>query len=61
MKISGFTMKKWAINYPAALADLPAQVMSPVEKGRLQKTLGLYWYRRNDTLTFVPLAEIFSE
>ncbi|KRX45973.1 hypothetical protein T05_9189 [Trichinella murrelli] len=58
MKSGGFTMKKWASNDTAALSDLPLEVTSPLETSRLWKTLGLYWNRRLDVLTFVPPAEI---
>ncbi|KRZ79985.1 hypothetical protein T10_12451 [Trichinella papuae] len=58
MKSGGFAMKKWASNDPAALSDLPVEVTSPLETSRLWKTLGLYWNRRLDVLTFVPPAGI---
>ncbi|KRX71653.1 hypothetical protein T06_55, partial [Trichinella sp. T6] len=58
MKSGGFAMKKWASNDTAALSDLPVEVTSPLETSRLWKTLGLYWNRRLDVLTFMPPAEI---
>ncbi|KRZ75594.1 hypothetical protein T10_12369 [Trichinella papuae] len=58
MKSGGFAMKKWASHDPAALSDLPMEVSSPLETSRLWKTLGLYWNRRLDVLTFVPPIEI---
>ncbi|KRY06690.1 hypothetical protein T12_1149, partial [Trichinella patagoniensis] len=58
MKSGGFAMKKWASNDTAARSDLPVEVTSPLETSRLWKTLGLYWNRRLDVLTFVPPAEI---
>ncbi|KRY28041.1 hypothetical protein T01_6882 [Trichinella spiralis] len=59
MKSGDFAMKKWSSNDPAALSDLPVEVTSPpLETSQLWKTLGLYWNRQLDVLTFVPPAEI---
>ncbi|KRX59618.1 hypothetical protein T06_16706, partial [Trichinella sp. T6] len=58
MKNGSFAMKKWASNDTAALSDLPVEVTSPLETSRLWTTLGLYWNRRLDVLTFVPPAEM---
>ncbi|KRZ36296.1 hypothetical protein T4C_2072, partial [Trichinella pseudospiralis] len=60
MRSGGFTLKKWASNGVSALHDLPEEDQSPSGEGRLWKTLGLFWNRCSDHLTFMipPAVEL---
>ncbi|KRY17347.1 hypothetical protein T12_7757, partial [Trichinella patagoniensis] len=48
----GFRLHKWASNEPDALRELPAEKTAMGEGGRPWKTLGIYWQRDDDHLTF---------
>ncbi|XP_003368070.1 zinc knuckle protein, partial [Trichinella spiralis] len=49
----GFQLHKWASNEPDALQDLPLEKTTMGAGGRPWKTLGIYWERNEDYLTFV--------
>ncbi|KRZ70324.1 hypothetical protein T10_9555 [Trichinella papuae] len=49
----GFQLHKWASNEPNALRDLPVEKTTMGTGDRPWKTLGIYWERNDDYLTFV--------
>ncbi|KRZ35570.1 hypothetical protein T4C_5897 [Trichinella pseudospiralis] len=50
----GFHLAKWASNSPAAVDDIPAKDQKPSDRSRLFTTLGVFWQRESDMLTFRP-------
>ncbi|KRX53725.1 hypothetical protein T09_8680, partial [Trichinella sp. T9] len=54
MASGGFHLHKWASNEPAALRAIPTEKRSTETRGCLWKTLGIYWDRSRDHLSFIP-------
>ncbi|KRY76638.1 hypothetical protein T4A_3663 [Trichinella pseudospiralis] len=54
MASGGFHLHKWASNEPAALRAIPTERRSTETRGCLSKTLGIYWNRSRDHLSFIP-------
>ncbi|KRZ27243.1 hypothetical protein T4C_3908 [Trichinella pseudospiralis] len=54
MASGGFHLHKWASNEPAALRAIPTERRSTETRGCLWKTLGIYWDRSRDHLSFIP-------
>ncbi|KRZ71018.1 hypothetical protein T10_9429 [Trichinella papuae] len=54
MAAKGFHLHKWASNEPTALGSIPAERRAAGTEGGLWKTLGIFWDRKDDCLTFVP-------
>ncbi|KRX70646.1 hypothetical protein T06_6785 [Trichinella sp. T6] len=57
----GFQLHKWASNERDALQDLPVEKTTVGAGGRPWKTLGIYWGRNEDYLTFVTPERRRSE
>ncbi|KRY08441.1 hypothetical protein T12_14619 [Trichinella patagoniensis] len=52
LRKGGFHLAKWASNSPAAVDEIPAKDLEPRDGSRLWKTLGIFWQRQCDLLTF---------
>ncbi|KRX34223.1 hypothetical protein T05_4990 [Trichinella murrelli] len=52
LRKGGFHLAKWASNSPAAVDEIPAKDLGPRDGSRLWKTLGIFWQRQCDLLTF---------
>ncbi|KRX85959.1 hypothetical protein T4E_11982 [Trichinella pseudospiralis] len=50
----GFHLAKWASNSLAAVDDIPAKDQEQSDRSRLLTTLGVFWQRESDMLTFRP-------
>ncbi|KRX26282.1 hypothetical protein T07_12964 [Trichinella nelsoni] len=50
----GFHIAKRASNSPAAVDGIPAKDQEPSDASRLWKTLGIFWQRESDVLSFRP-------
>ncbi|KRZ58658.1 hypothetical protein T02_1348 [Trichinella nativa] len=56
LRKGGFHLKRWTCNQAALLDTLPREEVSEHGKRELGKTLGIYWGKDEDTLTFQPPA-----
>ncbi|KRZ74046.1 hypothetical protein T10_7368 [Trichinella papuae] len=56
LRKGGFHLKKWACNQAALLDTLPSEDVSKHGERELGKTLGIYWKKNEDVLTFQPPA-----
>ncbi|KRY60098.1 hypothetical protein T03_4297 [Trichinella britovi] len=52
LRKGGFHLAKWASNSPPAVDEIPAKDLGPRDGSRLWKTLGIFWQRQCDLLTF---------
>ncbi|KRY44681.1 hypothetical protein T03_2274 [Trichinella britovi] len=57
----GFHLKKWASNQKELLFIFPREEVSINAQRKLGKTLGVYWKRDEDILTFKPSSNLFSD
>ncbi|KRX32901.1 hypothetical protein T05_1543 [Trichinella murrelli] len=57
----GFHLKKWASNQKELLFIFPREEVSINAQRELGKTLGVYWKRDEDILTFKPSSNLFSD
>ncbi|KRX59205.1 hypothetical protein T09_10991 [Trichinella sp. T9] len=56
LRKGGFHLKRWTCNQAALLDTLPREEVSEHGKRELGKTLGIYWGKDEDILTFQPPA-----
>ncbi|KRZ47711.1 hypothetical protein T02_13575 [Trichinella nativa] len=57
----GFHLQKWASNQKELLFIFPREEVSMNAQRELGKTLGVYWKRDEDILTFKPSSNLFSD
>ncbi|XP_003370076.1 Pao retrotransposon peptidase superfamily, partial [Trichinella spiralis] len=60
LRKGGFHLKKWTCNQAALLDTLPREEVSEHGERELGKTLGIYWGKDEDILTFQPPANSTS-